>query len=90
MLRRVLGTAALVTVLTMAVQSARPLRAMDPAFPPAVLAAASSDAIPSAAYRLTRNDSLVVFGAHPDGRGGFGQLRIGVQVSLGGDSPRTR
>ena len=88
MLRRVLETAALVTVLTMAAQSVHPLRALDQVSPPAVLAAASNDSIPAAAFRLTRNDSLVVFGAHPDdevlGAGGLihAAIAAGARVRI--------
>ncbi len=88
MLRRVLETAALITVLALAAQSVRPLRAMDQMSPPAVLAAASNDSISAAAFRLTRNDSLVVFGAHPDdevlGAGGLihAAIAAGARVRI--------
>lgn len=66
MLRRVLETAALITMITLAAQSIRPIRAMEQWSPPAILAASAREPIPTTAYRPTRNDSLVVFGAHPD------------------------
>src|SRR5207237_9915646 len=81
-------TAPLGTVLPMAAQSVRPLRALDQVSPPAVLAAASNDSIPAAAFRLTRTDSLVVFGAHPDdevlGAGGLihAAIAAGARVRI--------